>query len=55
VVDELTAAGGLTANRLLLRIYADVLGRRRPTPLDSASSVIMPNPPAPPGEAGRGG
>ncbi|MEH0936381.1 ribulokinase [Micromonospora psammae] len=26
-VDELTAAGGLTANRLLLRIYADVLGR----------------------------
>ncbi|MGN9806709.1 ribulokinase [Micromonospora sp. L32] len=26
-VRELTAAGGLTANRLLLRIYADVLGR----------------------------
>ncbi|MFG2054650.1 ribulokinase [Micromonospora sp. NPDC048930] len=26
-VDELTAAGGLTANRLLLRIYADVLRR----------------------------
>ncbi|MGC4789307.1 ribulokinase [Micromonospora sp. DT178] len=26
-VDELTVAGGLTDNRLLLRIYADVLGR----------------------------
>ncbi len=26
-VDELTAAGGLTANRLLLRVYADVLRR----------------------------
>ncbi|MER7334373.1 MULTISPECIES: ribulokinase [unclassified Micromonospora] len=26
-VDELTVAGGLTSNRLLLRIYADVIGR----------------------------
>ncbi|MFG1953574.1 ribulokinase [Micromonospora sp. NPDC048830] len=26
-VDELTAAGGLTRNRLLMRIYADVIGR----------------------------
>jgi L-ribulokinase len=26
-VDELTVAGGLTRNRLLLRIYADVVGR----------------------------
>ncbi|WP_320064101.1 ribulokinase [Micromonospora sp. RTGN7] len=34
-VDELTAAGGLTRNRLLMRIYADVLGR----PLHVVDSV----------------
>ncbi|MDZ5442917.1 ribulokinase [Micromonospora sp. 4G57] len=39
-VDELTAAGGLTANRLLLRIYADVL--RRPLHvLDAAHPAAL--------------
>ncbi|SCG41901.1 ribulokinase [Micromonospora coxensis] len=39
-VDELTAAGGLTANRLLLRVYADVL--RRPLHvLDAAHPAAL--------------
>ncbi|MER7893915.1 ribulokinase [Micromonospora sp. NPDC094482] len=39
-VDELTAAGGLTGNRLLLRIYADVLNRPLHV-LDSAHPAAL--------------